>query len=145
MRGLLEALAGRVGGRASALFAGLLDPTLAGATLDALAPLGLGRLRTLLDAPLHYTANATFVQGGDKIDVIPGEIAVGLHGRHLPGHAPEDLIDETRAIVGEDVAFEAWPTISAPQPRTWGRSAPWRASCARMSPARAPSRSRCPA
>ena len=106
MRGMLETMAAGAPGPASAPFARLLDPALTDTTLDALAPLGLGAQVALLDALLHNTANATMVHGGDKINVIPSEIAVGLDGRLLPGYTPDDLIRELQAIVGEDVAFE---------------------------------------
>lgn len=58
-------------------------------------------------APLfHNTANATIVRGGDKINVIPGEIELKLDVRLLPGFNPEDVKTELRALLGADLAFE---------------------------------------
>ena len=58
------------------------------------------------DPLLHHTVNATIVQGGEKINVIPSEIMVEMDGRLLPGFAPEDLLTEVQALVGPAVALE---------------------------------------
>ena len=55
---------------------------------------------------LRNTVNATIVRGGEKINVVPSEIEVELDGRALPGFAPEELIAEVQAIVGDDVELE---------------------------------------
>lgn len=58
-------------------------------------------------APLfHNTANATIVHGGEKINVIPGEIDLKLDVRLLPGFSPEDVKLELRSFLGDDIAFE---------------------------------------
>jgi acetylornithine deacetylase/succinyl-diaminopimelate desuccinylase-like protein len=80
---------------------GLLNPALTDRTLDALGPQG----RTF-DPLLHNTACPTMVHGGDKINVIPCEISLGLDGRLLPGFKPEDLLAELRERAGDDVTFE---------------------------------------
>ncbi|MGD8456981.1 MAG: M20/M25/M40 family metallo-hydrolase [Anaerolineales bacterium] len=54
----------------------------------------------------HNTVNATIVQGGDKVNVIPSEIKVDLDGRLLPGFTPEDMIKEIRAMIGDEVELE---------------------------------------
>jgi|SRR5579859_4171460 len=81
--------------------ASLLDPSTADATLDAMG--GTGRS---FDAMLHNTVNATIVGGGLKINVIPSEVVVHLDGRLLPGYAPDDMLRELRAVVGDDAELE---------------------------------------
>jgi acetylornithine deacetylase/succinyl-diaminopimelate desuccinylase-like protein len=63
---------------------------------------------------LHNTVNATIVQGGEKVNVIPSEIRLELDGRLLPGQTPDDLFGELRALAGDDglefdVNFEPGP------------------------------------
>jgi len=81
--------------------AALLDPAKADATLAEIGPMGRN-----LDAALHNTVNATIVNGGLKINVIPSEVQVQLDGRLLPGFGPEDMIRELRAVVGPDPELE---------------------------------------
>jgi acetylornithine deacetylase/succinyl-diaminopimelate desuccinylase-like protein len=69
--------------------------------LDELGPAGRP-----FDAVLHNTVNATMVEGGLKINVIPSEIHLMLDGRLLPGYGPEDLIAELRALVGDEPEIE---------------------------------------
>jgi acetylornithine deacetylase/succinyl-diaminopimelate desuccinylase-like protein len=54
----------------------------------------------------HNTVNATIVQGGDKVNVIPSEIKVDLDGRLLPGFTPEDMIKEMRVVIGDEVELQ---------------------------------------
>lgn len=69
--------------------------------------LGLLGARGQLYAPLlHNTVSATMLQGSDKINVIPGEVEVGLDGRLLPGFGPEVMLRELQAVVGDDVELE---------------------------------------
>ncbi|HEY8633569.1 MAG TPA: M20/M25/M40 family metallo-hydrolase [Candidatus Dormibacteraeota bacterium] len=81
--------------------AALLDPTLAGAALNELGPMGRN-----LDAALHNTVNATMISGGVKINVIPSEVQVQLDGRLLPGFGPEDMLRELREVLGPDPELE---------------------------------------
>ena len=46
------------------------------------------------------------LRGGEQINVMPSEIALGLDGRLLPGYLPGDLIDELKEIIGEDIDLE---------------------------------------
>lgn len=58
-------------------------------------------------APLfHNTANATIVRGGDKINVIPGEIELKMDVRLLPGFSPEEVKIELNSLLGTDLALE---------------------------------------
>lgn len=63
----------------------------------------LGDAGLLIEPLLRNTVNATIVQGGDKINVIPSEIHLGLDGRLLPGFTPDDMVKELRPVVGEDI------------------------------------------
>jgi acetylornithine deacetylase/succinyl-diaminopimelate desuccinylase-like protein len=80
----------------------LLDPRTADIAARALGARGrqLGRV-------IRNTVSPTIVRGGDKINVIPGEIELQLDGRILPGQTPDDLIGELHDLVGrKDVELE---------------------------------------
>jgi len=79
----------------------LLRPTLTDRVLKL-----LGKGGQMLEPLLHNTVNATIVHGGEKINVIPSEITVELHGRLLPGFGPKDLMDELRPIIGDEIELE---------------------------------------
>jgi len=59
-----------------------------------------------LEPLFHNTVNATIVQGGDTINVIPSEITLNLDGRLLPGYTPNDMIAELRQLIGDEVELE---------------------------------------
>jgi len=79
----------------------LLNPNLTDWVLDQ-----LGNQGHVLNALLHNTASPTILRGGDKINVIPGEITVELDGRLLPGFAPEDMLRELHNLLGNEVNLE---------------------------------------
>lgn len=79
----------------------LLNPRLTDLVLKLLGT--KGQLFTPL---FHNTVNATIVQGGDKINVIPSEIILKLDGRLLPGYTPEDMMAELRPIIGDELELE---------------------------------------
>lgn len=79
----------------------LLDPAHTDSILS-----GLGEIGLLLEPLLHNTANATIVNGGSKVNVIPSTVEVELDGRLLPGFTPEVFIGELKEIVGDDIDFE---------------------------------------
>ncbi|MDK8182488.1 M20/M25/M40 family metallo-hydrolase [Paenibacillus sp. UMB4589-SE434] len=79
----------------------LLRPRLTNQVLQALGDKG-----RLFDPLLHNTVNATIVQGGEKINVMPSMIVVQLDGRLLPGFKPEQLISELHNIIGQDIELE---------------------------------------
>jgi len=97
----LEGMRDRFTGERAALFNRLLEPGHADAALDELGAEGRS-----LDAALHNTVNATIVEGGLKINVIPSEVRLSLDGRLLPGQGPEDLVREVRAVIGEEPEIE---------------------------------------
>jgi acetylornithine deacetylase/succinyl-diaminopimelate desuccinylase-like protein len=79
----------------------LLNPALTDTVLNLLGE------RTRIFFPLfHNTVSATIVRGGEKVNVIPSEIALELDGRLLPGYKPDDLIAELRSIVEGEVEIE---------------------------------------
>ena len=98
---MLDGLAEGTDGSTSLLLRQMRRPRVAGAVLS-----GAGdRLSTLL--PLfHNTVSPTIVRGGQKINVIPGEITLDLDGRMLPGFTPEQMVRELRDLIGFDVEIE---------------------------------------
>ena len=79
----------------------MLLPALTNSILDT-----LGSQVRMLDPVLHNTATATIIQAGDSYNVIPGQVTVGLDCRLLPGFGPDDIIDELKALAGNDVDYE---------------------------------------
>jgi acetylornithine deacetylase/succinyl-diaminopimelate desuccinylase-like protein len=78
----------------------LLNPAFTDRTLDMLGDSG----RTF-EPLLHNTVSPTIVRGGDKFNVIPSEITLGLDGRLLPGFTPDTLLAELKQVAGDDVEF----------------------------------------
>jgi acetylornithine deacetylase/succinyl-diaminopimelate desuccinylase-like protein len=60
----------------------------------------------LFEPLLHNTVNATVVQGGVQVNVIPSEIVLLMDGRLLPGFGPDEFTAELRQIIGGDVELE---------------------------------------
>ena len=100
-RQMLESIAAAVPSPMNSVFVQLLDPALTDTVLDQLGEQGL-----MFDALLHNTVNATIVQGGEKINVIPSEITLSLDGRMLPGCSPDSMMAELRQVIGNDVGLE---------------------------------------
>jgi acetylornithine deacetylase/succinyl-diaminopimelate desuccinylase-like protein len=100
-RQMLESIAAAAPSPMSSAFLQLLDPALTDAILDQFGPQG-----SMFDAMLHNTVNATVVQGGEKINVIPGEITLKLDGRLLPGYTFDDMVAELCPIIGDDIELE---------------------------------------
>ncbi len=100
-RSMVEAIGAELPSPLAAALKGLLVPQLT----DRLLDLGGERLRTF-DPLLHNTVSATIVGGGEKINVIPGEVAVELDCRLLPGFGPQAAIAELQALAGVEMDFE---------------------------------------
>ena len=79
----------------------LLNPRLTKGILRVMGTRG-----QVFDPLFHHTVNATMVQGGEKVNVLPSEIVVDMDGRLLPGFGPEDMLAEVRQIIGPDVELE---------------------------------------
>jgi acetylornithine deacetylase/succinyl-diaminopimelate desuccinylase-like protein len=79
----------------------LLNPRLTSLALRLIGTRGQG-----LEPLLRNTVNSTIVRGGEKINVIPSEIALELDGRLLPGFKPADMLSELRHVIGAEVELE---------------------------------------
>ncbi len=100
-RRMIEAISSNLSFPKSMILSKLLVPALTGTVLKM-----LGDNAQYFEPLLHNTVNATIVSGGNKVNVIPGEITVELDGRLLPGFSPEDMMAELRQIIGNEVEFE---------------------------------------
>jgi len=100
-RRMVEDMASALSFPQNLLLRQLLNPRLTDLILRLLGTRGQG-----LEPLFHNTVNATIVRGGDKINVIPSEIALELDGRLLPGYSPDDMMAELHRIVGNEVEFE---------------------------------------
>lgn len=98
---MLAEMSSTLGGPLGELLGELRDESRAEDALDRMGPLGRS-----IDAILHNTVNATIVEGGLKINVIPSEVRLHLDGRLLPRSGPEDMLREVGDIIGEDVQIE---------------------------------------
>jgi acetylornithine deacetylase/succinyl-diaminopimelate desuccinylase-like protein len=98
---MVDRIADELDGGMGELVRGLKDPERADEVLDQLGDEG-----ELLDALLHNTANPTVVRGGDKENVVPGEVELTLDCRLLPGQTDEDVRAELRALIPDDVDVE---------------------------------------
>jgi len=74
----------------------LLRPRLTDRILRLLGPTG-----ETFEPLFRHTVNATIVRGGEKSNVVPSEIVLGLDARILPGFDPDDLLDELRNLIHE--------------------------------------------
>jgi acetylornithine deacetylase/succinyl-diaminopimelate desuccinylase-like protein len=101
VRSMIETIAAEVPGSLAVPLNGLLVPALTDRLLDV-----FGERGRLFDPLLHNTASPTVVGGGEKVNVIPGEVSVELDGRLLPGFAPEQLFAELRALAGVEMELE---------------------------------------
>ncbi len=79
----------------------LLNPRLTSSVLKL-----LGESGRVLEPLLRHTVAATIVRGSEKTNVIPTEIELEIDGRLLPGYSPEDLVDELRRVISDEVELE---------------------------------------
>ncbi|MGD9044445.1 MAG: M20/M25/M40 family metallo-hydrolase [Desulfobacterales bacterium] len=108
-RQMIEMMSSNVAFPKNLILRQLLNPVLCDTILKLLGTTG-----EYFDPLLHNTVNATIIRGGDKINVIPGEISVELDGRLLPGFSPDDMIKEIRQIIGDEVEIEITKCESGP-------------------------------
>jgi acetylornithine deacetylase/succinyl-diaminopimelate desuccinylase-like protein len=101
VRDMIETMAANLPHPRRELMLGLLKPAFADRVLPRLGP----KMRPI-ETLLRNTVNATVVQGGEKVNVIPAEIHLELDGRVLPGFTPDDLIGELHDVVGDDIEVE---------------------------------------
>ena len=101
MEQMIQSLAGAMEEPLQSLLLQLLDPSKTNEILDMLGSIG-----QTLDALLHNTVNATIVQGGEQVNVIPGQVTVTMDGRLLPGFTPEEVLAELRTVIGDEAELE---------------------------------------
>lgn len=94
----------------------MLDPRRTDAVLDR-----MGEEANRFDAILHNTINATIVQGGGKINVIPSQVTVDMDGRMLPGVEPSSFIAEVRGVIGPEPELEVLGVGPRTEPSERGR------------------------
>lgn len=100
-RQMVESMAAALPGSKGTVLRRLLDSR----TCDWALRL-MGEQGRALEGVLRNTVNATIVQGGSAVNVIPSAIEVELDGRLLPGYGPDDLLAELAAIIGTDIELE---------------------------------------
>jgi acetylornithine deacetylase/succinyl-diaminopimelate desuccinylase-like protein len=100
-RAMVEAIASELPRSAAMPLRGLLVPALTDRLLDVLGE----RVRTF-DPLLHNTASVTVIAGGEKINVIPGEVTLEIDCRLLPGFTPQEVFSELRGLSGVAIEFE---------------------------------------
>jgi len=98
---MIQSISGAMPEPLQSLLLQLLDPSKTDEILDMLGSIG-----GTLDALLHNTVNATTVQGGEQINVIPGQVTVKMDGRLLPGFTPEQMLTELQAVIGDEAELE---------------------------------------
>jgi len=98
---MVRAMADSLPRHKRAIFRRLLNPRWTNRILKLMGDAGRN-----LEPLFRNTVNATIVRGGEKPNVIPSEIVLGLDGRLLPGFQPQDLFSELGAALGEDLDYE---------------------------------------
>ena len=74
----------------------------------------MGKNRDTFDPLLHNTVNVVNVHGGEQIWGIPGSIEVGLAATLLPGYGSQDILDELKNIIGNEVELEVLDFVPVP-------------------------------
>jgi len=54
------------------------------------------------------------LRASEKVNVIPGEVTLGLDGRLVPGAKSDDMLRELHTLLGEDVQFEVFKAEPGP-------------------------------
>lgn len=96
----------------------LLDPRLSSVLCDKLLP---AEQASSLGSLVSNTVSATMLEGSGKFNVIPSKASALLDGRILPGHSPEDLVAELKALLGDDLSFEIlehFPAVEQKNPHS---------------------------
>ncbi len=92
---MISAIADGLSAEAATPLRRLLDPAQTDAVLDE-----LGEWGRQFDAILHNTASPNILRGGDKINVVPGQVEIEIDMRLVPGFDPAAALDELRALIG---------------------------------------------
>jgi len=75
----------------------------------------LGSIARMVGATMSNTANPTMLEGGYKLNVIPGHATAGIDGRFIPGYEKE-FYDTITELIGDRVRYEV--AISEPAVET---------------------------
>lgn len=100
-RMMVDALAKELGGVQGMILGQLNNPAMTKSILKT-----LGERGRIFYPLFHNTVSPTMIDASSKVNVIPGEVSLGMDGRLLPGFKPEDMVRELRAIVGDDVQLD---------------------------------------
>ncbi len=98
---MVEGMVGHTSGVTQRVLQMLLNERSAAAAFRLL-PGQLG----ILEPVFRNTVSPTIVRGGDKHNVIPGQIDITLDGRMVPASSPEQMAAELHDIVGNDVIVD---------------------------------------
>ena len=109
VRMMIESLAKSLGGINGLVIRQLLNPPLTDFILKF-----LGERGSLFLPLLHNTLSPTMLKASEKVNVIPGEVTLGLDGRLVPGAKSDDMLRELHALLGEDVQFEVFKAEPGP-------------------------------
>lgn len=101
-RNMINAIADGLDGQMGDMLRLLLDPEHTDTLLD-----GMGEMGRRIDALLHNTASPNILRGGDKVNVIPGQVEMEIDIRLVPGSSPEEVFQELRDLFGVAVELEA--------------------------------------
>lgn len=69
---------------------------------------------------LHNIANPSIINGGDKINVIPGLVEIKMDGRVLPEISNDDYMEEVRLLAGKDVELKVLQNEQRKYPVNYG-------------------------
>lgn len=98
---MINAIADGLEGQMGDMLRLLLNPDHTDTILDEMGDIG-----RRLDAVLHNTASPNMVRGGDKVNVIPGQVELDIDIRLVPNSSPDEVFQELRDILGVDVELE---------------------------------------
>ena len=98
VRSMIEAIAAELPLPQKLMLRAMLEPAATNRILDL-----LGDRKAFFDPLLHNTVSATVVRGGNKANVIPGEVSVELDCRLLPGSGPEEVLEEIHKTTGVEI------------------------------------------
>jgi acetylornithine deacetylase/succinyl-diaminopimelate desuccinylase-like protein len=98
----------------------VFNPTIANIILKKIPDRGAA---AAMAAGLSNTAVPTVLRAGSKINVVPGFAEAEVDGRSLPGQTTQNLIDEVRRVIGEDIEIEVLrelpPVEHSPESELW--------------------------
>lgn len=99
---MFSAMAKKLGLASAAIMKQLLKPGRTDLVLKRL----MGKKGEAFIPLFRNMVNATIVRAGKKINVIPSRVEVDMDVRILPGFSPQDVIEELRAVIGDEPELE---------------------------------------